>query len=85
MTRRRTDPATTLRAGRLALLTTSAVTLGFQSIVTSVVYPQLFDGTMNQGAVQRFTFEAEGLASGVYIYRATGDNFVASRQVLLLK
>lgn len=45
MLRRRTastDP--TLRAGRLALLTTSAVHLGFQSVVTSDVYPQLFDG-----------------------------------------
>ena len=46
MIRRRpaaTDP--TLRAGRLALLTTSAAQLGFQSIVTSVVYPQLFEGS----------------------------------------
>lgn len=45
MFRRRTastDP--TLRAGRLALLTTTAVHLGFQSVVTSDVYPQLFDG-----------------------------------------
>lgn len=33
-----------LRAGRLALLTTSAAHLGFQSMVTSVVYPTLFDG-----------------------------------------
>lgn len=45
MFRRRTastDP--TLRAGRLALLTTSAVHLGFQSVMSSDVYPQLFDG-----------------------------------------
>lgn len=45
MLRRRTAaPDPTLRAGRLALLTTSAVHLGFQSAVTSDVYPQLFDG-----------------------------------------
>lgn len=46
MLRRRTaGPDPTLRAGRLALLTTSAVHLGFQSAVTSDVYPQLFDGS----------------------------------------
>ena len=37
-------PDPTLRAGRLALLTTSAAHLGFQAMVTSVVYPTLFDG-----------------------------------------
>lgn len=61
MTRRRTDPATTLRAGRLALLTTSAVTLGFQSIVTSVVYPQLFDGTTH-GIAERQSDHARRIA-----------------------
>lgn len=45
MNRRRTaGPDPTLRAGRLALLTTSAAHLGFQSMVTSVVYPTLFEG-----------------------------------------
>lgn len=45
MNRRRTAaPDPTLRAGRLALLTTSAAHLGFQSMVTSVVYPTLFEG-----------------------------------------
>ena len=42
--RRRVSADPTLRAGRLALLTTSAVHLGFQSMVTSVVYPELFHG-----------------------------------------
>ncbi|MFN3600207.1 MAG: hypothetical protein ACK4UY_02315 [Dietzia sp.] len=37
-------PDPTLRAGRLALLTTCAAQLGFQSMVTSVVYPTLFEG-----------------------------------------
>lgn len=42
--RRPAGPDPTLRAGRLALLTASAVHLGLQSAVTSDVYPQLFDG-----------------------------------------
>ncbi|AWH97051.1 hypothetical protein [Dietzia psychralcaliphila] len=37
-------PDPTIRAGRLALLTTCAAQLGFQSMVTSVVYPTLFEG-----------------------------------------
>lgn len=45
MIRRHTAvPDPNLRAGRLALLTTSAAHLGFQSLVTSVVYPTLFEG-----------------------------------------
>lgn len=61
MTRRRPAPDPNLRAGRLALLTTSAITLGFQSIVTSVVYPQLFDGTTH-GIAERQADHARRIA-----------------------
>ena len=61
MTRRRPPFDPTLRAGRLALLTTSAVTLGFQSIVTSVVYPQLFDGATH-GIAERQSDHARRIA-----------------------
>ena len=61
MKRRRPASDPTLRAGRLALLTTSAITLGFQSIVTSVVYPQLFDGTTH-GIAERQADHARRIA-----------------------
>lgn len=64
MFRRRTAaPATdpSLRAGRLALLTTSAVHLGFQSVVTSDVYPQLFDG-QTHGLAERQADHARRIA-----------------------
>jgi hypothetical protein len=61
MTRRRPASDPTLRAGRLALLTTSAITLGFQSIVTAVVYPQLFDGATH-GIAERQSDHARRIA-----------------------
>ncbi len=61
MKRRRPASDPTLRAGRLALLTTSAITLGFQSIVSSVVYPQLFDGTTH-GIAERQSDHARRIA-----------------------
>lgn len=72
MTRRRpadTDP--TLRAGRLALLTTSAVHLGFQSLVTSVVYPQLFDGPTH-GIAERQADHARRIAPVALTLYSTG-------------
>ena len=54
-------PDPTLRAGRLALLTTSAAHLGFQSMVTSVVYPTLFDGPTH-GIAERHAEHARRIA-----------------------
>lgn len=72
MTRRRpADPDPTLRAGRLALLTTSAVHLGFQSLVTSVVYPQLFDGPTH-GIAERQADHARRIAPVALTLYATG-------------
>lgn len=61
MTRRRPPTDPTLRAARLTLLTTSAITLGFQSIISSVVYPQLFDGT-SHGIAERQADHARRIA-----------------------
>ncbi len=46
---------------------------------------QLFEGTLEAGQSQTFTFEAGELPSGIYLYRVTGENFTATRQVTLLK
>lgn len=72
MIRRRpasTDP--TLRAGRLALLTTSAAQLGFQSIVTSVVYPQLFESP-GHGIAERQADHARRIAPVALTLYASG-------------
>lgn len=45
----------------------------------------LHDGPMAEGAAQTFTFEAGALPSGVYLYRAVGETFVATRRAMLLK
>lgn len=71
MTRRRPASDPTLHAGRLALLTTSAITLGFQSIVSSVVYPQLYDGTTH-GIAERQSDHARRIAPvAVTLYATT--------------
>lgn len=59
--RRSAVPDPTLRAGRLALLTTSAAHLGFQSMVTSVVYPTLFEGPTH-GIAERQVDHARRIA-----------------------
>lgn len=69
--RRRASPDPTLRAGRLALLTTSAVHLGFQSIVTSVVYPELFHGPTH-GLGERQADHARRIAPVALTLYATG-------------
>lgn len=63
-------PDTALRAGRLALLTTSAIHLGFQSIVTSVVYPQLFEGPAH-GMAARQADHARRIAPVAFAVYAT--------------
>ncbi|KAA0918257.1 hypothetical protein [Dietzia sp. ANT_WB102] len=74
--RRPADADPTLRAGRLALLTTSAVHLGFQSIVTSVVYPQLFDGPTH-GIAERQADHARRIAPVALTLYATSLGAVA--------
>ena len=45
----------------------------------------LHDGLVAAGAPLRFTFDAGNLPSGVYLYRADGERFSASRRMTLLK
>lgn len=64
-------PDPVLRAGRLALLTASALHLGFQSVVTSVVYPQLFEGPTH-GMADRQADHARRIAPvAVAVYAST--------------
>lgn len=74
--RRRASADPTLRAGRLALLTTSAAHLGFQSMVTSVVYPQLFDGPTH-GIAERQADHARRIAPVALTLYASGLGAVA--------
>lgn len=64
-------PDPTLRAGRLALLTTCAAHLGFQSMVTSVVYPTLFEGP-TMGIAERQAEHARRIAPVALTLYASG-------------
>ena len=45
----------------------------------------LYDGELTAGEPHPFTLRAEDLPSGLYLYRALGEHFARTRQVLLLK
>lgn len=45
----------------------------------------LFEGVMDEGETRTFQFVADDLPSGIYLYRVTGQEFVATRNVTLLK
>lgn len=45
----------------------------------------LFSGTMETGETRSFTFTADDLPSGIYLYRVQGESFTATRQMTLLK
>jgi hypothetical protein len=44
----------------------------------------LHEGSLASGVAHHFTFEADGLPSGVYLVRAVGESFAATRRALLL-
>ena len=46
---------------------------------------RLHEGALEADREHRFTFEASGFASGIYLIRATGETFVQTRRVTLLK
>ena len=46
---------------------------------------RLFEGTMESGETRTFTFNADDLPSGIYLYRARGEKFTAARQMTLMK
>lgn len=45
----------------------------------------LYSGTMEAGETRTFTFTADNLPSGIYLYRVQGESFTATRQMTLLK
>ena len=45
----------------------------------------LYSGTMEAGETRTFTFAADNLPSGIYLYRVQGESFTATRQMTLLK
>ena len=45
---------------------------------------KLIDGEMNAG-FHNVTWDASKMASGIYIYRLTSGNFVATKKMVLLK
>lgn len=46
---------------------------------------RLHDGNLSADESHAFNFEADGLPGGIYLIRATGENFVDTRQALLVK
>jgi len=45
----------------------------------------LYDGPMEDNETRVLTFDAGNLPSGIYLYRASGRDFVATRQVTLMR
>lgn len=45
----------------------------------------LYDGPMEDNETRTLTFEAGNLPRGIYLYRATGRDFVATGQVTLMR
>jgi hypothetical protein len=72
--------------------TTFSVTVSRSQTVRVEVYDALgrmvdrvFDGLLESGVAKRLDFDATGLPSGLYVYRATGEDFSVARQVLALR
>ncbi len=53
--------------------------------VLGISVKHLFSGTMDADETRTFTFEADDLPSGIYLYRVTGESFTATRQMTLMK
>lgn len=53
--------------------------------VLGISVKHLFSGTMDEDETRTFTFEADDLPSGIYLYRVTGESFTATRQMTLMK
>lgn len=53
--------------------------------ILGISVKRLFKGTMDANETRTFTFEADDLPSGIYLYRVSGESFTATRQMTLLK
>lgn len=72
--------------------TTFKLTVKKEQQVTVAVYSalgqqvkSLYDGRMRANEEKSFTFDAEGLPTGIYLYQVKGDNFRIARQVSFIK
>lgn len=45
----------------------------------------LYNGRMKANETRSFTFKAEGLPTGIYLYQVKGESFKIARQVTFLK
>lgn len=53
--------------------------------VLGIPVERLFSGIMEANETRTFIFDAGDLPSGIYLYRVSGENFTATRQMTLLK
>lgn len=53
--------------------------------MTGRLVATLFNGQMKANEINRFSFDAQNLASGVYFYRTVGENFTMTKKMLLMK
>jgi hypothetical protein len=53
--------------------------------VTGRLVQTLHEGVLAENIQYPFRFEADGLPGGMYVVRATGENFVETQQVMLAK
>ena len=74
------NPATTIR---FDIPKTQHITLKIYDILGREVRT-LFNGNAPAG-IMAVDFKADGLASGIYIYRITADGFTASKKLMLMK
>ena len=75
------NPAT---AFELEVQTPQDVRVGLYDVLGREV-AVLFEGALEAGQVAEVEIDGGGLPSGVYLYRAEGETFSATRQVTLLK
>jgi hypothetical protein len=45
----------------------------------------LFDGKVDAGETEALRLDADGLASGVYLVRVTGETFAATRRLTVVR
>lgn len=72
--------------------TTFKLTVKKNQQVTVAIYSalgqqvkSLYDGQMRANESKSFTFEAEGLPTGIYLYQVKGETFRIARQVSFIK
>ena len=68
----------------LAVRETQAVAITVHDVLGREVV-MLFNGNVEGGSTQTFTWQADGLPSGMYMLRVIGESFAETRSVTLLQ